>query len=70
MDKTMFAQALTTIPHLFSSGFYGMVYEHLLGCFIPKDLFSRFSKLFQAIVVVTHGGIFRWVALVLGLANY
>jgi hypothetical protein len=46
LDRTVFAQALTTMPHLFSSGFFGMVYEHFLGCFIPKDPSSRFLELF------------------------
>jgi hypothetical protein len=31
LDKTLFAQALTIIPHLFSSEFFRMVYEHFLG---------------------------------------
>jgi hypothetical protein len=36
-----------------------MVYEHLLGYFIPKDPFSRFSELFQVVVVIVHGDILR-----------
>jgi hypothetical protein len=43
-----------------------MVYEHLLECFIPKDSSSRFSELFQ-VVVVAHGDIPRSVALMLGV---
>jgi hypothetical protein len=43
-----------------------MEYEHLLRCFIPKDPSSRFSKLFQAAIVIDYGDIFRSVALVLG----
>jgi hypothetical protein len=42
-----------------------MVYEHLLGCFIPEDPSLGFWELFQAIVVVAYGDIFRSVALVL-----
>jgi hypothetical protein len=61
----MLAQALTTTPHLFLSGFFGMVYEHLLGCFILEDPSSWFSKIFQA-VVVTCGQIPRLVGLMLG----
>jgi hypothetical protein len=38
-----------------------MVYEHISRCFIPKDPSSRFSKLFQN-VVVACGDIFRLVA--------
>jgi hypothetical protein len=45
MDWTLFTQSLTIAPHLFLGGFYGMVYEHLLKCFIPKDPSTRFSKL-------------------------
>jgi hypothetical protein len=43
-----------------------MVYEHILGCFIPKDTSSRFSKLFQVVVVVVCGNIFRSIALEMG----
>jgi hypothetical protein len=41
-----------------------MVYEHLLGCFILKDLSLGFSKLFQVMAIVVHGDISRLVALV------
>jgi hypothetical protein len=44
LDWTLFAHALTIIPHLLLVGLFEMVYEHLWGCFIPKDLFSRFLK--------------------------
>jgi hypothetical protein len=37
---------LLTIHHLFSGGFFGMVYKHLLRCFIPKDPSLGFSELF------------------------
>jgi hypothetical protein len=57
--------ALITTPHLFSNGLFGMVYEHILGSFIPKDSSSRFSKLFQVVIVIAHGYILRLVALVL-----
>jgi len=66
LDKTLFAQALTITPHLSSNGFSKLVYEHLLGCFIPKDPSSRFSKLFQ-VVVVACGDIPRTAALMLGV---
>jgi hypothetical protein len=46
LDRTVFAQALTTTPHLSSSGLFGMLYEHLSRCFIPKDPSSGFLKLF------------------------
>jgi hypothetical protein len=42
-----------------------MVYEHLLGCLVPKDPFLGSSKLFQVVIFVAHGDIFRLVALVL-----
>jgi hypothetical protein len=44
-----------------------MVYEHLLGCFIPKDPSSWFLELFQVVVVVVHGDIPRLVAQMLGV---
>ncbi len=43
LNKTLFAHVLTITPHLSLNGLYGMVYEHLSGCFIPKDTSSRFS---------------------------
>lgn len=67
-NRILFAQALTFVPHLFSSGLYGMAYEHHLGCFIPEDPSSRFSKLFQ-VVVIAHGDIFRSMALMLGFSR-
>jgi hypothetical protein len=44
-----------------------MVYECLSRCFILKKPFLGFSKLFQVIVVVAHGDIFRSMALVSGV---
>jgi hypothetical protein len=44
-----------------------MVYEHLLGCFILEDPYSRFSKLFQDAIIVVCGDIPRLVAIVLGV---
>ncbi len=46
IDRTLFAHALTIAPHLSSGGLYGMVYEHISGCLIPKDPSLGFSKLF------------------------
>jgi hypothetical protein len=57
MDEILFVQALATTPHLSLSGLFGMVYEHLLRCFIPKDPSSRFSKLFKVVANVVHGDI-------------
>jgi len=37
LNRTLFAQALATVPHLSSGGLSGMVYEHLSGCFILED---------------------------------
>jgi hypothetical protein len=37
LDKSLFTHVLTITPHLFLNGLYGMVYEHLLGCFIQED---------------------------------
>ncbi len=66
LDRTLFAQALTIAPHLFLNGLFGMVYEHLLRCFILEDPSLGFSKLFQIVTTIVHGDIFRLVALVLG----
>jgi hypothetical protein len=67
LDKTLFAQTLTIVPHLSSSGIFGMIYEHLLGCSILKDPFFGFLELFQVIVIVARGDIPRSVASMLGV---
>ncbi len=51
---------------MFLSGLSRMVYEYFSRCFIPGNLSLRFSKLFQAIVVVCKV-IFRLVALMIGV---
>jgi hypothetical protein len=43
-----------------------MVYEHFLGCFIPKDPSSGFSKLFQVAIIIVCGDIPKLMALVMG----
>jgi hypothetical protein len=43
-----------------------MVYEHLLGCFIPEDPFSQFSEYFQVVAAIAYGDIFKSMALALG----
>jgi hypothetical protein len=65
----MLAQALTTTPHLFLSGFFGMVYEHLSECFIPEDPSLGFSELFLVVIVVSCGDIPKLVALALGASR-
>ncbi len=67
LNRILFAQALTSTPHLFAGGFSRMVYEHLSRCFIPKDPSLGFSKLFQVVVVVICGDIFKSMALMLGV---
>ncbi len=47
-------------------GFFGIVYEHLLICFILEDPSLRFLELFQDVVTVARGDIFRSLALVFG----
>jgi hypothetical protein len=69
LDKTMFTQSLTIIPHLTLNGLSRMVYEHLLWCFIPKDPSSKFLELFQVGVVIAHRDIPRLVALMLGVSK-
>jgi hypothetical protein len=54
LNKIIFAQALTTAPHLFLGGLFRMVYEHISRCFILEDL-SRFLDLFQVIAVIAMG---------------
>jgi hypothetical protein len=66
INKTLFTQALPDVPHLSLSGLFRMVYEHLLGCFIPKDPSSGFLELFQVAVVVVHGDMLKVMALMLG----
>jgi hypothetical protein len=66
LDRILFTQAIATIPHLFLDKLSGMVCEHLLGCFIPKDPSSGFLKLFHIVTVVVHGDIPKSVALMLG----
>ncbi len=46
LDKTMFAQAIATTPHLSLGGFFGMVYEHFSRYFIPEDPSLGFLELF------------------------
>ncbi len=65
LNKTMFTQALTTTAHLSLGGFFGMVYEHLSGCFIPEDPSLGFLELIQVATIVARGDIHRLVALVL-----
>jgi len=67
LDRILFAQTLATVHYLFSSGLFGMVYEHHSSSFILEDASLKFSKLFQTIVIVTCGDILRLVALMLGV---
>jgi hypothetical protein len=67
LNRTLFAQALAFAPHLSLGGLFGMIYEHIWGCFILKDPSSRFLELFQIVDDVAHGDIPRLVALVLGV---
>jgi hypothetical protein len=61
LNRIMFAQALTIVPHLSSSGLFGMVYEHLLGCFMPKDPSLRFSNYFKLLLLLFAGiSLGRW----------
>jgi hypothetical protein len=66
MGRILFAQALAIAPHFSLGGLLKMIYEHFLGCFIPEDPSSRFSKLFQTATIVAHGDILRLMALMLG----
>jgi hypothetical protein len=43
-----------------------MVYEHLLGCFMPEDPSSGFSELFQVVVAMACGDTPSLMVLVLG----
>jgi hypothetical protein len=65
----LFAQTLTIVSNLPSNGFFRMVYEHFLKCFILKNPSLGFLKLFHVVVAAAHGDILRLVALVLGLVN-
>jgi hypothetical protein len=46
LDRVLFTQALAIVPHLSLGGLSKMVYECFLACFILKDPFLAFSKLF------------------------
>jgi hypothetical protein len=52
LDKTLFVQALTIAPHLSLGGLSRIFYEHFSRCFILEDPSSRFSKLFQVVIIV------------------
>jgi hypothetical protein len=65
----MFAQALAFVPHLSSSGLFGMVYEHFSGCFILENPSLGFLELFQIVAIVVHGDIPKSVALMLGVSR-
>ncbi len=65
LNRTLFMQALAIVPYLFFK-LFRMVYEHFSRCFIPKDPSSRFSKLFQVVITIAHGDIFKFMALMLG----
>ncbi len=67
LNRTMFAKALATAPHLFSNGLFGMINEHLSGCFTPKDPSVSFSKLLQVVTTIVCRDIFRSMALMLGV---
>lgn len=45
---------------------FRMVYEHLLGCFIPKYPSLGFLELFQVIAIIACGDISKSLALMLG----
>jgi len=62
----LFEHALATSLHLFLGGLFGMGYEYLLGCFIPKDPSLGFLKLFQVIAIIACGDISKSLALMLG----
>jgi hypothetical protein len=64
LDKNLFAQTLAIIPHLFSSGLYGMVYEHISRCFIPEDPSLGFS---DVVAIVVRMDIFKLVVIMLGV---
>jgi hypothetical protein len=67
INKSLFAQALTIVPYLFSGGFSRMIYEHFSRCFIPKDPSLRFSELFQTFATIIREDISRSMALMLGV---
>jgi len=69
LDRIFFTQTLATTPCLFSSGLSRMVYEHFWGCLILEDPSSKFSKLFQVTVAITHGDILKLMALMLGVSK-
>jgi hypothetical protein len=67
LDKTLFVQALTIVPHLTLGGISKMVYDHLSKCFILENPYLGFSKLFQVVAIVAQGDILMLMALMLGV---
>jgi hypothetical protein len=61
MYKILFTQALAIVPHLFLGGLFGMVYEHLSGCFTLDDPSLGFLKLFQNVNTIACGDILKLI---------
>jgi hypothetical protein len=57
------------MPHLFISSRFGMVFEHFLDCFRPKEFVSGFSQLFQLYSHITQGHIPCRIAHILGVVH-
>jgi hypothetical protein len=58
------------MPHLLTSGLYGMVLEHLQDYFHPEDSTNGFFQLFQLCFHITHGHIPPQIAHVLGACSF
>jgi hypothetical protein len=57
------------MPHLLTSGHFGMAFEHLWDCFHLEDLVSGFPQLFQLCFHITQGHIPPKIAHFFGVAH-
>jgi hypothetical protein len=55
---------------MFTSGFYGMVFEHLQNCFHPKDSTNGFPQFFQLCYHIVKGHNPPRIAHVLGATYF
>jgi hypothetical protein len=58
------------MPQLFANDLFGMVFEHLRGCFHSEDFASGFPQWFQLCSHITQGHIPHQIAHILGTAHF
>jgi hypothetical protein len=55
LDRIMFAQALAITFHLSLGGLFGKVFEHLLGCLIPRTHPKGFWNYYRLLLPLLVG---------------